>query len=215
VVSLKKKNRKWILPYFLFSTLLIACSTPQTVSQPQMVTFFYSPATEFVLDEIYACASESFVVLQVTTESPNLYIQFGEPDFLTEYTYQIMTEELVIAVNTQSTLQTLSQPEVQNLFADPTKQVWVYSQTNEMQQVFERIAMVGRSVSSSAKVASNVNSMAEVLSADVNAIGLLPKSKILPNLRVVYSLGEFPILAITNAEPKDGLKNVLGCLQKN
>lgn len=207
------ESGKWLGLIFLLSSFFVSC-TSQPNTPTQTVTINYSPFTEFQVNEVYACANDLAIQLNVTDQSPEITFQFGEPKILSDYAYQVGEEELVVVVNRQSEIQELSQAEVQNFFGTQAMQVWVYAEGENLQQVFDQVAMQGRSVSSFAKVAPNPQILIEVLSADANAIGFIPKSIVNENLKTVYSLGSFPILAVTETEPQGALKNLIGCLQK-
>ena len=204
--------RNDIILLFLLSSFLIACSPTQPNTQTQIVTINYSPFVEFQMQEIYACANDLSIILKVTDGEPEIRFQFGEPDVLLDFAYQIGEEEIVVVINSQNDLQMLSLNEVQNLFASG-ENVWVYAEGEEMQRLFDQFAMQGRSVSSSAKVASNPKIMTQTLEENTNAVGFIPKSLLNPNLKEVYSLGIFPVLALTETEPQGAVKSLIGCLQ--
>ena len=167
------------------------------------------------MDEVYACANDLSIVLNVSAESPEIYFQIGEPETVYSFAYQIDEEEIVVAVNRQSEIQDLLLEGVQDLFSSEKYQVWVYSSDSEMQELFDQFVMQGRSVSSFAKIAPSPQVMAEALSSESNAVGFIPKQEMTENLREVYSMGTFPVLALTEAEPQGAVKNLLGCLQRN
>lgn len=197
---------------FLLSSFLISCSTPQPVVQTQIITINYSPFTEFQMNEVYACANDLSIILKVTDQEPEIRFQFGEPDVLLDFAYQIGEDEIVVVTNSQNDLQVLSLSEVQNLFAS-RENVWVYAEGEEMQKMFDQVAMQGRGVSTSAKVASNPKIMIQMLEENPNAVGFIPKSLLNQNLKEIYSVGLFPILAILEAELQGAVKSLLECLQ--
>ncbi len=207
----KVESGKWILFYFLLSTFIFACASPQPTAQNQIVTINYSPFIEFQMDEIYACANDLSIILKIS-ENPEIKFQLGEPDVLLDFAYQIGDEEIIVVSNKQSGLQSLSLDEVRNLFASG-ENVWVYPSDSEMQKVLNQVVMQSRSVSVSVQVAVSPRQTVEKIESQSDAIGFIPKSLITENLTEIYSLGSFPILALTESEPQGAVKNLLGCLQ--
>ncbi|MBL8050243.1 MAG: hypothetical protein JNM46_03395 [Anaerolineales bacterium] len=164
------------------------------------------------MNEIYTCANDLSIILKISEENPELYIQIDEPEILINNAYQIGEEEIVIVTKSQSQLQMLSLNEAQNLFASG-ENIWVYAEGEDMQRLFDQFVMEGRSVSSFAKVALNPKIMLQMLEENPNAIGFTPKSLLNQNLKLVYSVGTFPVLALTETEPQGAVKSLIGCLQ--
>ncbi|MBX3037575.1 MAG: hypothetical protein KF758_11755 [Anaerolineales bacterium] len=197
---------------FLLSFFLISCSPTQSNTQTQIITINYSPFIESQMNEVYACANDLSIILKVADKSPEITFRFGEPDILLNHAYQVGEEEIIIVTNSQSELQMLSLNEVQNLFTSG-ENIWVYSSDSEMQRVFDQTAMQGRSVSSFANVAPNPNIMIQMLEENPDAVGFIPKSLLNQNLKEIYSVGVFPVLALTETEPQGAVKSLIGCLQ--
>jgi hypothetical protein len=146
-----------------------------------------------------------------------MVLRVGEPGFLTSFVYQIDEEEILIVTHRQSPIQNLTLEETQLLFAglgDPSVQVWVYASEDDVFEVFDQFAMMGRSVSSSARVAVNPQQMSDVLNSESNAVGILPRHWIVGNAREIYSVAKVPVLAITQNEPQGAVNQLIGCLQK-
>jgi len=97
---------------------------------------------------------------------------------------------------------------------DPSVKVWVYSSDGDIQKAFEQAVMAGRSVSSSANLAVSPGQMSDVLNAESNSVGILPRHWKMGTVRDVYSAGNVPVLAIVKEEPQGIVKELLGCLQK-
>ncbi len=207
----KVESRKWFLFYFLLSTFIFACSSPQPTAQNQIVTISYSPYTEFQMDEVYACANDLSIILKIS-ENPEIKFQLGEPDVLLDFAYQIGDEEIIVVSNKQSQLQSLSLDEVRNLFASG-ENVWVYSSDSEMQMALNQVVMQGRSVSVSAQIAVSSRQAVEKIESQSDAIGFIPKSLITENLKEIYSIGILPVLALTETEPQGAVQSLLACLQ--
>jgi hypothetical protein len=205
--------RRGDIVFLLFFYFLVSCTTPQQNTQTQVITINYSPFTEFQMDEVFACANNLSIILKVTDQTPEIYFQFGEPDVLLDFAYQINEEEIIVVVNKQNEMQNVSIKEIQNLFGTQMMQVWVYPSDSEMQNVLNQFVMKGRSVSSFANVVVSPKQAVEKIESESNAIGFIPKSLLNENLKEIYSIGIFPILALTETEPQGAVKSLLGCLQ--
>jgi hypothetical protein len=165
------------------------------------------------MDELFACANEQNILVEITAETSDIFLRIGEPEVLVQSAYQIGEEEILVMVNRESPIQNLTLPETQELFAGRgDAAVWVYASGVDAQWAFDQAVMEGRSVTSFARVAVSPQEMSNTLNSDPSAIGILPKHWAAGNLRVVYSVGLFPVLAITNGEPQGAVRAVLGCL---
>jgi hypothetical protein len=92
--------------------------------------------------------------------------------------------------------------------------VWVYASEAEVQRVFDRFVMEGRSVAPSALVAVTPQQMSDVLVNQPDAVGILPRHWKVGDVREVYSVAKVPVLALTDAEPQGAVKELIACLQK-
>ncbi len=197
--------------------LISACSTGTPQNAPQVVLVYSSPAATPWLSEVYSCA-ESLAVISLVdnTDSADISLRVGEPEFMSSFAYQIDEEEILIVTHRQSPVQNLTLENAQALFAglgDPSVQVWVYASGDDVFEVFDQFVMMGRSVSSSALVAVSPQQMSDVLNAESNAVGILPRHWKAGDVRDVYSVAKAPVLAITQAEPQGVVNQLIGCLQ--
>ena len=169
------------------------------------------------LTELYACAADSRIVLNLNAESPEIFLRVGEPEMTVSPAYKIDEEEILIVTHRESPVQNLSLDEAQELFAqgNPSVQVWVYSSDADLQRSFDQLVMKGRSVSSSARVAISPQNMSDILNSESNAIGILPRHWKMGNVREVFSAGSVPVLAITKPEPQGAVIELISCLQNN
>lgn len=197
---------------FFLSSFLISCSPTQPTLLTQVININYSPSTENWMDEVYACANDLSIILKVSPQENDIRFQFGEPNVLVGRAYQIAEEELIVATSSQSKLHLLSLDEVGDLFASG-ENVWVYAEEEEMQEVFEQFAMKSRSLSPFARIAPNPTVMLQKLEENPDAVGVIPKSLLHQNLKEIYSVGVFPVLAIVKTEPQGSMKQLLACLQ--
>lgn len=207
-----------ILLFLLSSFFLFSCSpATQTPSQTEIITVYTTPTAQPWMEELFACANDLSITLNVTAESPEIFLRLGEPEILLTPAYQIGEEEILIVANRESPLRNLSLEEAQALFAgeNASMQVWGYASEAEMQILFDQLVMKGRSVTSFARMASNPGEMSAALNSESNSIGILSKRWMNGNLREVYSAGIVPVLAITQDEPQGAVRNLISCLQKD
>lgn len=205
---------------FVLSSLLLFSCTPVTQinTQAEIVPVYATSAAQPWMSELFACANDLSVVLKVSALSPEIYLRVGEPEILVSPAYQIDEEEILIVTHRESPVQNLSLEEAQALFAgqgDPSVQVWVYSLEADMQILFDRLVMKGRSVTSFARVAVNPQTMSDTLNSESNAVGILPRHWMAGSIREVYSAGMAPVLAIVKEEPRGVVRELIGCLQNN
>ena len=211
--------KKISLFLFLLFTVSACVSTPTDVETLQVVNIYATSAAQPWLTELYDCAANQSVTLRLTDSSSDaaIYIRIGEPDVLMTPAYKIDTEELLIVTHRESSVQNLTREEARALFAgqgDPSMQIWVYSSDEDIQKAFEQAVMAGRSVTLSASLAVSPGQMSDVLNAESNAVGILPRHWKMGTVRDVYSVGNVPVLAILKEEPQGTIKELVGCLQK-
>jgi hypothetical protein len=56
--------------------------------------------------------------------------------------------------------------------------------------------------------------MAQAIASDMNAVGILTRHWMMGNVSNIYTVATVPVLALTQAEPKDTVQKLLACLQK-
>jgi hypothetical protein len=204
---------------FLFSSLLLFSCSPNTpLATPQLVAVYSTSAAQPWLAPLYACAGSSVALSRVDdASSADIVLRVGEQEFLDSPAYQIDTEEILIVTNRQSPVQNLMLEGVRALFAgrgNPSVQVWVYASGEDVQQVFDQVVMAGSSVTSSAKLAAGPQQMSDMLVRESNAVGILPRHWEMGDTRVVFTVANAPVLAITNSEPQGVVRGLIACLQK-
>jgi hypothetical protein len=146
-----------------------------------------------------------------------IVVRVGEPKVLSSFAYQIDSEDILIVAQRQSPVQNLTLEEARALFAglgEPSLQVWVYSSSEDVQQMFDRFVMEGRAITSSARIAVNPQQMSDTLVNEANSVGILPRHWKAGDSREVFSVATVPVLAIVQDEPHGAIKSLLACLQK-
>lgn len=198
---------------------ITACAAPVTPTpEPEIIDIYATPATQPWLAEVFACAPSGAVIRVV--DSPfeaDISLRLGEPDILTAPAFQIGTEEVLAVTHRQSPVQNMDIGDVRALFGgavDPSVQVWVYAEGQDVQRIFEQAVMQGRSVTSLARLAVSPQHMSDTLNNEQNTAGILPKRWKAGESRVVYTIPDVPVLAIVQEEPQGAVRALIACLQK-
>ncbi len=201
-----------VLASLIVPSCVPATQTPQT----EIISVFATPAAQPWLTELYVCAAESSVVLNITAEDPDIYLRVGEPENIVSPIYQIDQEEILIVTNRESSIQNLTLAEAQGLFAqgNASARMWVYSSGTDVQDVFDQLVMKGQTVTSLADVATSPQHMSDLINAEKASVGILPRHWMAGSIRDIFSAGTAPVLAVTLEEPQGALQNLISCLQK-
>jgi hypothetical protein len=210
-------NKIFIIPILLL--LCSSCASAETQPPPaQVINVYATLGTLPWLSGVYACANQSAAIVNLTDpQTAEIVIQMGEPEELVTPAYQIDTEEILIVTHRESPVHNLTLAEARSLFmgqGDPSIQVWVYDAGQDVQKVFEQAVMAGGNVTSQAKVAASPQQMSDVMTAEQNAIGILPRHWRLGTVREVYSVATVPVLVIVKDDPVGVLMDLVLCLQK-
>lgn len=209
-------SKKIVFVFLFLSFFLFSCA-PKPLSSNQIITAYSTASAQPWMNDLFTCADELSLAVKVAADSPDIYLRIGEPDDVLTPVFQIDEEELLIVTHRESPVQNLSLEETQALFAGSSGlaiQVWVYPSELDVYEVFDQFVMQGRSVISAARVAVNPQEMSDVLNQESNAVGILPRHWKAGNVREVYSVGIFPVLALTQEEPQGNVAQLIACLQK-
>ena len=205
---------------FFTLLLLISSCAPNATPAPEtrIVSIYTTPATQPWLADVFACAPFG-TVINVASDpaSADISLRLGELELLTAHPYQIDTEDILVVTPRQSPVQNLTVEGVRELFAgqgDPSVQVWVYAVGEDVQRIFEQAVMQGRSVTSSARLATSPQQMSDVLNNTPNTVGILPRHWKVGDSRSVYTIPDVPVLALTDKEPRGAIQAIIACLQK-
>jgi hypothetical protein len=147
----------------------------------------------------------------------DISLRLGEPSLLATPAFQIDTEEILVVTHRQSPVQNLAEDAARELFAgqgDPSVQVWVYASGEDVQRIFEQAVMDGRSVTSSARLATGPQHMSDTLNNTLNTVGILPRRWKVGDSRFVYTIPDVPVLAMVKEEPEGAIQVLIACLQK-
>ena len=203
--------------WILSCSLISSCSTGTPPAAPVVVSVYSTLAAQPWLSELYECAGTKTALLRVDDPSTaEIVLRLGEPELLDTPAYQIDMEELLIVTHRQSPVQNLSVEQARALFAgfgDPSVQVWVYADGEDVQGIFDRIVMSEDSVVSTARLAADPQHMSDTLVDQPNTVGILPRRWKVGDVREVFSVATVPVLAITRGEPDGIIRELIACLQ--
>ncbi|MDD2922969.1 MAG: hypothetical protein PHQ36_11860 [Anaerolineales bacterium] len=209
-----KQISRRVLCVFAF-LLLSSCQAPTPSAQTQVVTAYATSAAQYWLTELYACAANSSVTLNLDARDPDIFLQIGEPNSMTSLAYKIGEEEIMVVANNANAIANLSLRETQQIFSqeNPAAQVWVFASGEDIQRAFDQLAMRGIRVVSSARVAASADQMSARVAAESSAIGILPKRGLNDGVHEVFSAGAVPVLAVAKTEPQGIIAELIACLQ--
>lgn len=184
---------------------------------PQLISVYSTSAAQPWLSPLYECAGTQVIISRVDDPAAaDITLRIGEPEFLVSPAYQIDTEEILIVTHRQSLVQNLSLEEARALFAgrgDPSAQVWVYAEGEDVQEVFDRYLMEGGGVTPSAMLSVSPQQMSDTLVNDSNTVGILPRRWKAGDAREVFSVATVAVLALTESEPQGPVRELIACLQ--
>jgi len=220
------------LPAMVLVLILLAgCNPPMPAATPVSIAVQYSAATAPWLTGIYDCANVNVVTAEQRAvefqdpKSVDLTIRIGQPDNLDIPAYQIGSEEILVIVNPKNPVKSLTAEQVRRIFNGQTLswqgvggsntqvQAWVYSSGEDIQQIFESLALDGSPVTSNARLATSPDEMALAIGNDVNAVGILTQSLKGDNVSDAFLVATVPVLALTKSAPQGAVQTLIACLQ--
>lgn len=225
---------KKILFCLLF--FVTACSAPPAdnaalTPSPVVVKVHATTAAQAWQSELFDCAARYAVVLVLSDPgSADISLRIGEPENLSIPAFQLGLEEILVVVNQARSSKQLQVKQVVQLFTGEirdwsdvthstytvqnggTVQVWVFSNGEDVQQVFATW-LAGRPVVSGARLAASPEAMVRAIADDPNAVGILSRHWKTENISDVYVAASAPVLAVTPSEPQGIVKDLLACLQ--
>ena len=220
------------LPAMVLVLILLAgCNPPMPAATPVSIAVQYSAATAPWLTGIYDCAGVNVVTAEQRAvefqdpQSVDMAIRIGQPDNLNFPAYQIGSEEILVIVNPKNPVKSLTAEQVRRIFNGQTLswqgvggsntqvQAWVYSSGEDIQQIFESLALDGSPVTSNARLATSPDEMALAIGNDVNAVGILTQSLKGDNVSDAFLVATVPVLALTKSAPQGAVQTLIACLQ--
>jgi len=212
--------------------LLPSCNSTPPTGGAETISVQYTAAGIPWLANLYDCAGANMVTAEqraaglLDPQSVDLVLRIGQPEALTSPAYQISSEEVIVIVNSQNPVNSLTTEEARGLFSgqilnwqevngsNAPVQVWTFASGEDIQQIFEQTGLGGSPVTSTARLAAGPDEMAQAITNNVHAVGILTRHWITGNVSEVYMVASVPVLALTAGEPKGAAQELLACLQK-
>lgn len=203
----------------LFVLLLLGCSPGPEQANLQVIFIHVTSSTLPWLEKANTCAETSKINLSNTanSEQADIMIRLGEPINSKLTMFAIDHEDVLVLTNSESPIQNLQLLDVQKLFTQPgdlSTEVWAYSSSEDIQQVFHSKVLPDLTLLSTARLAITPQQMGEALNQNKNSIGILTRHWKAGNLREVFTIKDVPVLAMTKTEPTEQIKELIYCLQK-
>lgn len=214
-----------MLVWSLAAVLLAACGTSTPQVTPGLLNVYATSAATPWLSDVYACAPPSTAVKLSDPDSADVRLQLGQPADSSGPAYQIATEDLLVVVQPETGVDSLTRDQVRELFLgqitdwkdlggnDLPVQVWTYAPDEDLQQIFEQEVMEGQPITSLARLSVSAQALSNSIGTEPGSVGVLPRHWKAGNVKDVYQAASVPVLALTNSEPQGALQILLGCLQ--
>ncbi len=239
-------RNRWL--FCLFALILTACQgtvpTAQPIITPEIWQIQLTPALQWMEPGLNLCTNRQLGLGLDTFERPaaeldshpaDITLRWGAPEHLTGHAVVLAYDELIMVVNTQNPIQSLSQKDIQAIYTgtisnwknfkqsasfDQNIRAWGYPDGEETQQVFTNALAKFLLSGIDASLAPSPEAMRQSIAANSGAIGYVPQRWLDQSIHKVNLIDEpanlqlkVPILAITSNEPTAQQKTWLGCLQ--
>ena len=211
--------------FLLGAILVVSCAPATAAATPQRLDVYVTSSAYPRVGELYDCAPSSLVIAQSDPASAELTLRLGEPVALTMPAFQVGTEDVLIVNHPQAGVGALTPEQVQQLFSGQVAnwkdvggnelpvQVWTFAAGEDIQQIFDRLVMKGRPVTSFARLAVSAQAMSDGVGNTPGSIGYLPRRWKAGNTREALNAATVPVLVITRSQPQGLEKELIGCLQ--
>lgn len=227
---------------FIRSTILIfgllaACNPlPEVTARPipETINIAITPALRPLSTALQACSSAPGKMNLNVVETPagslnlqavDLAFRIGQPDNLPEFVVPVAWEEIVLAIHPSNSVSTLSNEQLQALFAGRIEnwveltgrrepvQIWIALEGDETRRAFDSHTLADGLIAPIAKLAPNPIAMLEAVSENPGALGYLPLAWVTDDVKT-HGLGiRLPVLALAIEPPQGAALSLLSCLQ--
>lgn len=225
---------KPILILLAFSFFLTGCSDTEgeiirQVNDPYRV--YLTPSLQPIWPALQACAAanpQATYVFQERfydqIESADLVFRLGEPEKLPAFAAPLAVEEIVVVLDKDNPVSSLSQRQMQNIFHGAIDtwdqvggqgdiQVWALLDADESRQLFEKHILDPLRPTPYSRLAPAAEYVLQALQEDPKAIAYLPRAWVTDDLKVIELGIKVPVLALAGAEPQGDLRQLVICLQ--
>ena len=226
-----------LLLLLAIAALLNACSSAGQIEDSDSgMRIGISPAAYPVNEAVQVCAAgalaekqrlviESLNVDPINLDSFDFAIQLGGWSDDEQVIAEISEEKLIIILHASNPVRSINNEQIADLFSgridnwrlldgnEADVALWIGLEKDEGRGAVEREILAGSPVSGNAMLASSPQHMLNVVSADVNAVGLLPRAWVDSSVRSVDSNITLPVLTITGGDLSGEARAIIACLQ--
>lgn len=204
---------------------LITTEVPASQIQLNQVDF----ALRFGSADLTENATDHSKTLQTTasTQPANFSVVLGEDEIVlvtnANVSPFVLTPQIVAEIYSGKITDWAdlfgSQATVQPTPTSQPIQVWTYPEGDDLRQVFDAAFLPNSGEANHIYLAPDQSAMLEALQKDSHAIGFMLKSQVPASLQIISLTGEpkvsltQPILAISQLEPQDLVRQMIVCLQ--
>lgn len=214
-----------------FAILLAACSAEPQVTQELNIAI--SPAAQPASSALLAClpADES-IAITIDSRYPaaldladyDFYLRLGEPHIAPAFAAQLASERIVLVINPEQDLTTLTPNQAADLFSgraeswediggeDEPVALWIGPDSDEARVVFEARVLRGR-LDGMANIAGDPASMLAAVVDDSGGASILPAAWLSEGVQPIDLDLSLPLLAVAAAQPQGAAHDVLACMQ--
>jgi len=224
-----RKLHVLLILIFVSSCTPFVTTTPRPSPQPVRVA--YTAVLRPWVEILNQCALEHPEIALITIETSNtdpkfmmadVTLQFGEPPRgIPGYAATLGQDELVIIAGPSVGLKDISTEQLKTFYteSDTLYQAWSYPEGNELRNIFDAVVLGDSPTSPFTLLAPNPEAMLEAITTNSLAIGYVPQSWLTAEVSKLsteddlHTALQLPILALTDAEPQEGIQPFLVCLQ--
>ena len=223
----------WI-EILLIMILLSGCSTAENevnlyTDEPYRV--YLTPSLHPMWPAFQACAAANPQAVYIFKErfydqigSADLIIRLGEPEELPAFAAILAEEEIVVVLNGENSVTTLSKRQIQNIFHGAIDsweevggqgeiRVWALLEADEASQLFNKHILYPLRLTPYTRLAPDAEFLLQALQKDPNAIGYLPHAWVDENINTIDVGIKVPVLVLADEEPQGDLRQLVLCLQ--
>ncbi|HUF40222.1 MAG TPA: hypothetical protein VMN57_16995 [Anaerolineales bacterium] len=151
-------------------------------------------------------------------EGPDeMTLWLGEPPDDAPQAALLGTETIVVAAHASLGRDAFTEAEVRALFTEgggPAFEVWVPQAGQVAREVLDAW-LEGGGYPPEAFLSPTPEAAVAAVAADPGAVAVIPSAWLTADLSPVFSLGELPVLALTDRVPEGRMRGLIGCLQLN
>lgn len=219
----------WVVT-LLGAALLAACGeetpepTPTLQPTPTVITVHLASELSPMRSAIAACTAEigDIGVLVFEAAEPawpagggSVTLRIGFPESFPGQANLLGQEDILVVTGMEAPDMTEAQTRAffsGGAGSDSGVSVWIPLPETQSRLLLD-VWMRGAPYSPDAFISPGPGQLLEILKNESGSIGVLPSRWVAQDLQVLFSLGDAPVLALTQDEPVGKLRKLIGCLQ--